>query len=301
MPPIYYTLTFIPASSSTVRRSIMMLAALLSASGCAAISSPQRAECEIAPPTGSIVQRQITQKVGLDLSAFVKAPVKGSFENDLKDKVDQAYQMLNERNTACYMLLSTVSCLSKQPDSHILAAQLNDYLTTSKQCDGTATPQQATTPTDDLSGDWVGISNQLDNAELPAERPVDLANARHRITEDVVHLTFKDGVVSGISEGQGLRWENSGYLRDGVLVLAYRTAGPHGRGFGTHLMMNQDGYGKVYVGYVEGRECVINQIVKYPYILVKGKPGSKEVDLVKRQYANVLNQHGVTVNPLICK
>lgn len=156
-----------------------------------------------------------------------------------------------------------------------------------------------------ITSEWVGISNQIDTENLPDEIPVDLAKVPHRTMEDIVRLTFKEGVVSGTRkgkrEGNDLEWEISGYLRHEVIVLAYRTVGPQGRGFGTQLMVAQDNLSEVYVGYLEGRECVINEIVKYPYILVKGKPGSIEVKNAKQKYDNVLKHHGVAVNPLVCK
>jgi len=262
---------------------------------------PVRAECEIAPPKDSHVDQQITQKVGLDLSAFVKVPIKGTFENDLKNKADLAFQELSEKNTACHMLLATVTCLNKQPNGQNLASQLTNYLMSSKQCEEATPEGQRKQFEKAFPEEWVGISNQSDNEQLPSERPVDLAKVPHKMMQDIVHLTLKDGVVSGTSKGQGLVWENSGYLRDGVLVLAYRTAGSHGRGFGLHLLVDQDGYNEVYVGYLEGRDCMIGAIIKYPYLLVNGQPGSREVDRAKEKHANLLKQHGAVVNPLVCK
>ena len=281
--------------------SLLALILMLLLAGCA--SFPPPTECTIAPPKGSRVDQEKIKKVGLDLSAFVKAPIKGTFENDLKNKADLAFQELSEKNTACHMLLATVICLNKQPNGQNLATLLGTYLMNNKQCEGATTVAQKEEVSRVLSGEWVGvgISNQIDSERLPSERPVDWTKVPHRMTEDIVRLAFKDGAVSGTSEGQGFVWENSGYLRDGVLVLAYRTAGPHGRGFGIHLLVDRKGVGEVYVGYLEGRDCSINEIVKYPYILVKGKPGSREVDSARQQYADVLKKHGVTVDPWVCR
>lgn len=156
------------------------------------------------------------------------------------------------------------------------------------------------------TSEWVGISNQIDDERLPDKRPDDLAKLPHKMTEDIVRLTFKDGVVTGTSKGYDTTWENSGYLRDGVLVMAYRTAGQTARGFGTHLLVDQESRGEVYIGYLEARECVNRgcvspEIVKHPYILVKGKTGSVEVAQAKQRYAKELNQHAVAVNPFVFK
>ena len=199
------------------------------------------------------------------------------------------------------MLLNTVACLNKQPDGQPLANKLLVYLINGKQCGERTGPDSMAEFDKAVSGDYVGISNQINNEQHPRKRPVDLAKIPHQMMEDIVHLTVKDGVVSGKSEGQGMVWENSGYLRDGVLVLAYRTAGSQGRGFGTHLLVNQDDRDvEVYAGYLEGRDCTVEAIIKYPYILVRGKPGSNEVNRAKIKYADMLKQHGALVDPWVC-
>lgn len=278
---------------ATFAASFTVIVALFS-SGCST------GGCVIAPPKEIHTNLEKIQKISADLTAFTKAPVTLTFENGLKDKTDYIFQELNDENTACYMLLSTASCINSQPNGQELASRLINYLMNGKQCEKEATNKQVKEFSEINTGDWIGISYQIDNKNLPATRPLDLSKAPHTITTDVVHLTFNNGIVSGTTEGQRFTWENTGYLRDGTLVLAYRTAGPTGRGFGTYHLVDQEGLGDVYVGYMEGRECVIEQIVKYPYILVRGKPGSREVDSAKQKYSSMLSQHGVLVNPLVC-
>jgi hypothetical protein len=192
-------------------------------------------------------------------------------------------------------------CLNEQPNGEKLANRLLGILRSEKQCNVQIDQRASQLSARITSGEWVGISNQFDEDQMLPGLPFDRAKAAHKLIEFAFYLNIKDDVITGHAERHRLKWDLSGYLRDGTMVIAYRTAGTAGRGYGVYMMQNLDPRSDVYVGQVVGRECSTSSVARYPFILVKGTRDSQEVEWAKKQYASVLSQRGVTVNPAECK
>ncbi len=84
----------------------------------------------------------------------------------------------------------------------------------------------------------------------------------------------------------------SGYLKNGHIILAYRTAESDGNGYGAYFLMDVSNDGTEYVGHAQVNTCTPEgQVVKdCNMVLVKGYAGSKAEEDALAKYKELLGQ-----------
>lgn len=90
--------------------------------------------CIIAPPKEASLQEEQANKIGADLTAFVKLPIKANMENDFKNKANTTFQTIPDKDVACQMLLQTITCLSQKPDTTAAILGLTEYIKQKDKC-----------------------------------------------------------------------------------------------------------------------------------------------------------------------
>jgi hypothetical protein len=126
---------------------------------------------------------------------------------------------------------------------------------------------------DKVSGEYVFVS-----ANNEADPPFE---------ETLATLHSHDGVISGTAKRGDKAWTYSGYLKQGYVVLAYRSAGATGLGFGTYFLEDPTGNGREYVGYVEGNYCPERKVFRCNTVMVKGNFGGPEQKAAETAHAGL--------------
>jgi hypothetical protein len=93
-------------------------------------------------------------------------------------------------------------------------------------------------------------------------------------------------------EDVGRHFSYSGYLKNGHLILAYRTAESEGNGYGAYFLMDVSNSGTEYAGHAQISTCTPQgQIVRdCNMVFVKGSSGSKAEDEATKKYKDLLLQ-----------
>lgn len=255
--------------------------------------------CAIAPPQETKIPEERINKASAELAKLLKLPINVSFETDAKRTFDQTYQELGEKNAACHMLLATATCLA--PRAKDLSERLITYVIENQQC-GRELPAATPATNDIMTGTYAGFSHEVDTEQLPGGKLTDLSKAPHKIFEYALDLNFKNGAVSGTMKRHKTEWEITGYYRDARLVLAYRTAGENGRGFGTFFLQPVDNDStEIFSGYIEGRDCSLRRLIRSPFLLVKGDQDSTVVRAAEQRYeVDKLQGTGEDITDLPC-
>jgi hypothetical protein len=117
---------------------------------------------------------------------------------------------------------------------------------------------------DRVSGSYVMLN--ANNGPTESDKPA---------LEDALTLQSHDGVIAGTGQHGGKQWIYSGYLKNGYIVLAYRSIMSDGLGFGIYVLADVDGTGQVYTGHFEGNVCPERRLFRCNAVLVKGAVGTR--------------------------
>lgn len=141
-------------------------------------------------------------------------------------------------------------------------------------------------PADAFSGDWVGISGSPDPKYPPSLESLSL---RHR-----------NGEISGSGSRGAKSWQYSGYRFGPGVVAAYRSTHDGGSGFGSLYVSDIKGDAVEYTGYLEGNFCPQHKIYRCPYLLVRGKRDTREVDSAIARNREFLSGPCVEIGEAAC-
>ena len=94
------------------------------------------------------------------------------------------------------------------------------------------------------------------------------------IATEEIELIFSENEVIGKSKATGAgsnaqRWEQSGYKKNDFIVFAYQRVDENVPGIGTYFLERQGDDSDTYVGYWEGLDCNVKNIIHCPYVLSK--------------------------------
>ena len=103
-------------------------------------------------------------------------------------------------------------------------------------------------------------------------------------------LQSHDGIVKGTGQRGDKSWVYSGYLKNGYVVLSYRSADATGIGFGTFFVVDPTGDAREYVGYYEGNVCPQRQVYRCNMVLLRGNQDGPEAKAALSTHAEFLDR-----------
>jgi hypothetical protein len=105
---------------------------------------------------------------------------------------------------------------------------------------------------------------------------------------EYLSLKSHGGEVWGMGKSGEKQRSYHGYLHTGNLVLAYRTNGANGIGFGDLLLEQRVADGSEFAGVLQGNFCPQHAVMRCPAVLVRGAAGGPEERAAREKYETLL-------------
>gem|GEM_PF-5516478 len=121
-------------TSAFLREFFLVAIAATCLIGCSTTSPRSTTQCEVTPPSRTLVEKERILNVQTALEAFT-ARAEGASREEIHDRVETTFQELGDRDAACAMLLRVVTCLGEQRRSAQEVSEFRSFLKDTKACE----------------------------------------------------------------------------------------------------------------------------------------------------------------------